>query len=332
MKNKIKLVLVLVMISTLMISCNLGATDNGQNGNGEELTEINIASLKGPTTMGMVKLIDDSKEDSIYNFNIYGTGDEVVSLLINEEIDIALLPCNLASVIYNSTEGDIQVAAINTLGVIYIVESGDTVQTIEDLRGKKIYSVGKGTTPEFALNYILGRNNIELNKDIEIEYKSEATELAILLEEEDNLIGVLPQPYVTIVQMQNEKVRVALDLTKEWDKVSTDSSMVTGVLIVRTKFAEDNKEAFDKFLSLYEDSTEYVNQNHKEAALLIKEYGIVANEVIAEKSIPESNITYIAGEEMKMKVSGYLQVLYDQNPQAVGGMMPKDDFYYQAEE
>ncbi len=307
-------------------------------GNGEESegpadsTVFRIASLKGPTTMGMVKLMNDAEAGDTahdYQVNMYGTADEIVPKLINGELDAALVPCNLAGVLYNKTEGAVQVAAINTLGVLYVVESGDTVQTIQDLKGKTIYSTGKGTTPEYGLNYLLKQNGIDSGKDLTIEYKSESTELAVMLAEKENAIAVMPQPFVTIVQMQNDKVRTALSFQEEWDKVGEGSSLVTGVLLVRKSFAEENREAFSEFLDEYKASTEYVNANTEDAGVLIEKYGIVPKAAIAAKAIPACNITYIEGDEMKQKVGGYLSVLFDANPQSVGGALPEDDFYYQ---
>lgn len=294
-------------------------------------TTFRIASLKGPTTMGIVKLMQDAENGLAkhdYQFEMFGTADEVVPKMVNGEIDVALLPCNLASILYNRTDGAVQVAAINTLGVLYIVESGDTVHSIQDLVGKTVYSTGKGTTPEFVLNYILNENGIEPGKDVAIEYKSEATEIAAMLTNAENIIAVLPQPYVTAVQMQNDKVRVALSLTEEWDKVSTESSLVTGVVLVRKAFAEENSLAFSEFLDEYKNSTEYVNANREEAAVWVESYGIVAKAPIAVKAIPACNITFIEGNEMKTKVSGYLEVLFNANPKSVGGALPKDDFYF----
>ncbi|MFP4456977.1 MAG: ABC transporter substrate-binding protein [Clostridia bacterium] len=328
MKKILTTILIILLIITLA-ACNQEADNN--NDNEPETTEIRVASLKGPTTMGMAKLIEDKQDNELYNFNIYGTADEIVSQIVNDEVDIALVPCNLASVLYNRTEGKIKVGAINTLGVLYIVENGETVNSMDDLRDKKIYSVGKNTTPEYALNYLLEQNGIDKDNDLTVEYKSEATELAILLNEDQSRIALLPQPYVTVVQMQNENVRIALDLTQEWNNIDNDSSMVTGVLIAREQFIEDNTQVFNTFLDEYASSTDYVNNNHDEAAKLITEFGIVENEAIARKSIPKSNLTYIDGEEMKTKITGYLDVLYEANPQSVGGELPGDDFYYQKE-
>ncbi len=256
MKKWISLLMILILMTISLLGCGTGSSAPEEEMPAPaDRTAIRVASLKGPTTMGMVKLMSDREAGSTlhdYEFNMYGTADEIVPLLINGSVDVALVPANLASVLYNKTDGALQVAAINTLGVIYVVESGDTIKSIEDLRGKTIYSTGKGTTPEYALNYILMQNGMEPGKDVTVEFKSEATELAVMLSGAENTIAVLPQPYVTTVQMQNDKVRVALSLTEEWDKVSSDSGMVTGVLLVRKEFAEANKAAFDEFLGEYQ--------------------------------------------------------------------------------
>lgn len=329
MKRWICILAVLLLVFSTFTAC--GGNENDAEGPAESVV-FRIASLKGPTTMGMVKLMNDAEVGETandYQVNMFGTADEIVPKLINGELDVALVPCNLAGVLYNKTEGAVQVAAINTLGVLYVVESGDTVQTIQDLKGKTIYSTGKGTTPEYGLNYLLKQNGIDSGKDLTIEYKSESTELAVMLAEKENAIAVMPQPFVTIVQMQNDKVRTALSFQEEWDKVGEGSSLVTGVLLVRKSFAEENREAFSEFLDEYKASTEYVNENTEDAGVLIEKYGIVPKAAIAAKAIPACNITYIEGDEMKQKVGGYLSVLFDANPQSVGGALPEDDFYYQ---
>lgn len=332
MKKITALLLTLLLCFGLLAGC--GGTDREQPDvdlEPAETTTFNIASLKGPTTMGMVKLMKDAEAGTAkhdYNFEIFGTADEVVPKLVNGELDVALLPCNLASVLYNKTEGALQVAAINTLSVLYVVDSGDTVKSIGDLVGKTVYSTGKGTTPEFSFNYILKENGIDPEKDLKIEYKSESTEIAAMLADSEDTIAVLPQPYVTTVQMQNEKVRLALSFNEEWDKVTEDSSMVTGVVVARKEFIEENAAAFAEFLEEYEASTVYVNENIEEAAEWIAEYGIVAKAPVAVKALPLSSIVYIDGADMKTKVSGYLKVLFDANPQSVGGALPEDDFYF----
>lgn len=295
--------------------------------------DIRVAGLKGPTTMGMVKLMSDAEAGQTknnYTVEMYGTADELNGKLIKGDIDIAALPANVASVLYNKTQGEIQVAAINTLGVLYMVESGDSIHSIADLKGKTIYSTGKGTTPEFVLNYLLKENGLVVGTDVMVEYKSEATEVAAMLKESDDAIAVLPQPYVTAVLAQNENFRVALSLTEEWNNVAPESSLVTGVLVVRREFAEKNPEAFQGFLDEYKQSIAFTEQDVAAAAELVVRFGIVEKAPIAEKALPECNIVYIDGSEMKAKLSGYLQVLFEEKAESVGGEMPADDFYWGA--
>ncbi|WP_372593401.1 ABC transporter substrate-binding protein [Actinotalea sp.] len=298
-------------------------------------TTIRIASLKGPTTMGLVGLMQDAEAGTAaedYQVEVYGTPDEVVPLVVQGNVDIALVPANLAAVLYARTLTDdgaqVQVAAINTLGMLEVVEAGETVGSIEDLRGRTIYSTGKGASPEFVLDFLLARNGIDPDTDVTVEFKSEATEVTALLASEPGAIGVLPQPYVTIVKSQNPDVRTALSLAEEWEEVAPESTMVTGVVIVRTAFATEHPEAFAQFLTDYEASTAFTNEHPEEAAPLIVAAGIVPAAPIAEAAIPACHITFIAGAEMKGDLGGYLQVLFDAEPASVGGSLPGDDFYH----
>lgn len=294
---------------------------------------LNVMALKGPTAMGMVKLIKDANDGNTqynYNFSIVGTPDEVVAKVAKGEVDIAAIPCNLASVLYNKTKGGITVTNINTLNVLYILENGKKINSVKDLKGKTIYTLGKGATPEYTLNYILTQNGIDPEKDVNIVYKSESTEVAALLADGTASVAMLPQPYVTTVLNKNSDLRVALNVGDEWDKVKGEDagSVVTGVLIVRNEVLENNKAAVDAFLAGYKDSVDYVNSNLDDAATLVGENDIVPA-AIAKLAIPECNITYIDGKDMKDKISGYLKVLYAQNPQSVGGTLPDDNFYYE---
>lgn len=294
---------------------------------------VRIAGLKGPTTMGMVELMQQQQqlENPAYKVDMYGSADEIVPLLSKGELDMAAIPANLAATLYQKTEGQVQVAAINTLGVLYVVTTGDSVNSVADLAGKTIYSTGKGTTPEYVLNYILTQNGIDPQTDVNIEYKSEATEvLASLQSAGSDAIAVLPQPYVTAAQAQVQGLNVALDLTKEWNKVNPDSDLITGVLVVRKDFAQQHPEQVQAFLQDYKASIDWVNSNTEQAAQLVADYGIVAKPALAQKALPACNLTYIDGTDMKQKLSGYLDVLYQQNPASVGGQMPDDAFYYGA--
>lgn len=319
MKRLISLFIVLTLM--LAVGCahaeDVSSTD----------TAIRIGALKGPTAMGMAQLLEASSAgENAYQFTIAGAADELTALLVKGELDAAAVPANLASVLYNNTEGGVRVAMINTLGVLYVLEAGDTVESVADLKGREIYSTGKGTTPEYALDYVLTQNGIDPDADVTVEFKSEATELAAALANGEATLAVLPEPYVTTVLSSNENVRVALSLNDEWNNVSDGSGMVTGVLVVRSEFADENPEALAELLEAYRASVEFVNANPAEAAAII-EANDIAKAAVAEKAIPNCNIVYIDGSDMRVKLEGYLSVLMDMNAKSIGGALPGDDFY-----
>lgn len=287
---------------------------------------IKVAALKGPTAMGLTKFMDDDEKNNLpYEFTIAGAADEITPLIAQGKVDFACVPANLGAVLYKKTEGKISALAVNTLGVLYICENGDTVKSVADLKGKTIYSSGKGATPEYALNFILKSNGIE--NDVNIEWKSEHSECLAALLANENAVAMLPQPFVTTAQMKNEGVRVAIDLNDAWDDLNLSSTLLTGIVVVRKEFAENNPDAVKDFLERYSASVKFVNENVDEAAELIGKYDIVPA-AVAKKAIPSCHIVCISGDEMKSKLSGYLQVLFEQLPASVGGAMPADDFYY----
>ena len=319
-----KKMIAFILMAAMMVSFTAAFAET------EQVT-LRLGGLKGATSIGMVKLLSDAEKGETkvnYDFTMAAAADELAPLMIQGKMDVLAVPANLASVLYNKTEGKVQFAAVNTLGVVYVVEKGgETVQTVADLKGKTIYATGKGTTPEYALRYLLSMHGLDMDKDVTMEWKSEPTETVAAMKMQDNAVAMIPQPFVTVAQGQVENLRVALDLTKEWNALDNGSMFITAGLIVRKEFAEKNPEVFQAFLNEYKASTEYVNQNPAEAAQLVEYYGIV-KAAVAEKAIPHCNITYIEGEEMKTALSGYLQVLFDMNPAAVGGKLPGEDFYY----
>lgn len=291
---------------------------------------LRVAGLKGPTTMGLCNLISDSEATGEYEFTMYGAADEIVPLLVKGDIDAAAVPANLAATLYQRTEGAVQVACINTLGVLYILEQGDTVQSVADLKGQTILTTGKGTTPEYVLRYVLEQNGLDPDTDVTIEYFSEATEALSQLQAGRGTIAMLPQPFVTSALSQVEGLRVALDMNTEWEAVA-GSKLVTGVLVVRTDAIERDPDAFAAFMDGYKASVEAANTDLEGTAALCEEYGIVAKAALAQKALPECNIVFETGSEMKTDLTNYFQVLYDADPSSVGGAMPDDAFYYNAE-
>ena len=291
---------------------------------------VRIAGLKGPTTMGLVNLLPMEEAGTAaldYDLQLYGAADEIVPLLTKGELDMAAIPANLAATLYQKTEGAIQVMAVNTLGVLYVVEKGDTIHSVADLAGRTILSTGKGTTPEYVLRYLLEQNGLDPDTDVTIEFYSEATEVTAQMAVAEDAVAVLPQPYVTSASMQDDTLRVALDLTAEWEKVC-DTQLITGVTVVRTAYAEEHPDVVAAFLEDYAASAEAASADLDGTAALCEEQGVVAKAAIAKAALPACNIVCITGEEMKADVAGYAQVLYDADPAAVGGAMPDDGFYW----
>ena len=294
---------------------------------------VRIAGLKGPTTMGLVNLLDmerSGKASQHYDLQLYGAADEIVPKLIKGELDMAAIPANLAATLYQKTNGGIQVMAVNTLGVLYVVEKGDSIHSFADLKGRTILSTGKGTTPEYVLRYLLTSNGLDPDKDVDIQYYSEATEVTAQMASTQDAIAVLPQPYVTAAGLKDDTLRVALDLTAEWDKVA-DTQLITGVTVVRKAYAEEHPDVVAAFLADYAQSVNAANTDLDGTAALCEEQGVVAKAAIAKKALPNCNIVCLTGEELKADVSGYLQVLYDADPAAVGGTLPGEDFYWTAQ-
>lgn len=350
MKSKIMtkrfLSAVMAVVMALSLSACKGiSADNGSSSviNNDEATnsqessteytarDIKVAALKGPTAIGMVKLMDEAqngKAANNYEFKIAAAADEFTSYLIKGDIQLAAMPCNAAATLYNKSNGKIKVIGINTLGVLYILDTGSTVKSVADLKGKTVYLTGKGTTPEYTLRYLLKKSGIDPDKDVKLEFKSEAAEVAaIMAKGDEDVIAMLPQPYVTTVMMNNSKVRIALDVTAEWEKLAgSESTVVTGVIVVNTDYYNNNKAAVDKFMEEYKASVEYVVGNVDDAANLVEKFDIF-KAAVAKKAIPYCNITYVTGNDMKTKVENYLKVLYDENPASVGGAMPDGSFY-----
>mgnify|MGYP000854424526 CR=1 FL=1 len=278
-------------------------------------TVVRVGGLKGPTTMGLVKLMDESangEAENNYEFTMVTAADEMTAMVAGGKVDIALLPANVASVLYNKTNKNISVIDINTLGVLYFVSADNSVTTIDQLKGKTVYLPGKGTTPEYALRYVLSAAGLGEN-DVTLEFKSEASEVASVLAEDPNAIGLLPQPFVTAALAQSE---------------ASGSHLVTGVTIVNNDFLKEHEDLVDTFLQEHDASIQFTSEDPDTAAELIANAEIVAKAPIARKALPYCNITFLSGTEMKEALSGYLQALYDQNPASVGGELPDDGFYY----
>jgi len=264
-----------------------------------------------------------------YHVTMTGANDEVVAAISKGEADIAAVATNMASVLYNKTQGGVTILAVNTLGVLSMLTSGEQINSIEELKGKTIYSPGQGANPEYILRYVLSANQVNPDEDVTIEFVSQGSELAGVWAENPDAVIMAPQPMATSLLMQNEGAVKVFDMTEEWNKVSGgESTLMMGCVIVRNDYLESNPGAVATFMEEYKASIEKAQQDIDGTAELCESSGIIAKAALAKKAIPQCGLTFVIGDEMKEQLSGYLQVMYNANPASIGGAMPDDGFYY----
>jgi len=320
--------IIVICLSMLMVLSLTACTKTEQTTEQPSTTPaepVRVAALAGPTGMGLAYMMQDMQDR--YSVELFTAPDQVTAKIVNGEVDIAAVPINLASVLYKKTEGKVNVIAINTLGVLYLLENGETIHSISDLAGKTIWSTGEGATPEYILNYLLEANG--LNDSVKVEFIADNAELIAKLADGSAEVALLPEPHVSIACAQNETVRVALKINDLWNE-KNDTELVQGVYIVRTDYLAAHKDQVDAFLK---DAGESANKvvTEADAAAVVVAQGIIGKEPIAKRAIPNCNITLVTGAQMKASVSAMLKVLFDANPKSVGGAMPGDDFYYAAD-
>ena len=352
MKKLFRSAAVLALAAALLVSLTACGKEQETQPETEEPvqeapTTLRGGALKGPTAMGLVELMKasdlvsagedvpqayDNLPDAVdtYTFTLAAAATELAPQLVKGDLDIACVPANLAATLYQQTEGEVVTLGINTLGVLYIVENGNAVQSLADLEGKTMVASGKDSTPEYALRYLLEENGVDPDTGVVIDWKNEHSECVSALASGAATIALLPQPFVTVAESKMPELRTALDLTEQWDALDNGSALITGVVVARRDVVEAHPQAVERFLEQYAASVDWVNANTADAAALIGEYGIV-DAAVAEKALPACNIVCITGSEMKEKLSGYLQVLCDASADSVGGAMPGDNFYYGAE-
>lgn len=319
---KKRFIILLLLCCLLVCSC----------GRQQEAETVRIGSLKGPTSLGILFLMEEAEQNPAaypYEFQIATGADELLPLLVKGELDIALVPSNVAAALYQKTEGGVTVIDINTLGVLYLITGDPEITEVGDLRDKRIYLTGKGTIPDASLHYILQHSGLR-EDDYTLEYKSEPAEVAAILAQDSTAIGLLPQPFATAALMQSENLHIAFDLGAVWENCQGEggSAMVTGVTIVRNAFLLEHGEMVETFLEQHQSSVAAIHEKPEAGAVLAVEAGIVAKEAVAREAIPKCNLVCITGEEMKSMLSSYLEVLAQFNEELVGGRLPEEDFYY----
>jgi NitT/TauT family transport system substrate-binding protein len=313
MKKIFLTVSALIMAVLTLAAC---AADGAANG-----SPASVATLTGPTGMGIIKMFDDSA----YDITLQASPDEISPKIINGEVDIATIPSNLAAVIYNKTKGAVRVAAVNTMGVLYILENGDTVNSIEDLAGKTIYSTGQGATPEYVLKKILDANGIE---NVTVQYMGAHADLANAMAAGSVTLALLPEPFVSTVLAKNSDIAVKIDINEEWKRVYGESAGIPmGVTVVSKEFAQ-NKAAMQKLIADYSASVNYVVSDIEAASADIASAGIVASKEVAASAIPRCGISFITGNECKAMLEDYFNVMFESNQGSIGGALPDESFYY----
>lgn len=304
------------------------AEPNEPTDNPTPAVKVKIATLAGPTGMGLIQLMDDANSDK-YDISIYTAPDQILPKIIKGEVDIASVPANLAAMLYNKTDKGIKVLVTNGLGVLYIVENGDSINTVADLKGKTINAIGQAATPEYILNEILKKNDLTAGEDVTIKYSTQIPELANMVVAGDVKIALLPEPFVSVVTAKNKDVKVKIDINEEWKEAfGKNRGIAMSATIVNTKFLEEHPEAVQAFMKDYQASIKFVNEKPNEAAELIAEKKIVGSAAIAAQAIPRCNLVYLDGKISKEMLMEYYQTLFDSDPKSVGGTLPDANLYY----
>ncbi len=300
----------------------------------DETGEMNVYVLSGPTGIGALNLWEKAElgeAKNTYNFTLTGANEEIVSAISKGEADIAAVATNLASTLYNRTEGGVTVLAVNTAGVLYMLSNGEEINSIADLKGRDIYAFGQGANPEYILRYVLSGNGVNADTDVKINFVAEGADLLNVWANDSDAIIMAPQPVATNLKIKNAEAKTLFDMSEEWDKISSDSKLYMGCVIVRNEYLKENKGAVDTFLKEYKESIEKAISDVEGTAALCEKRGIIPKAAIAKQAIPYCGLTFVEGKELKEGLSGYLKVMYDANAKSVGGKLPEDNFYYAAD-
>ena len=316
----------LIACLALLISCAPLAAAQGAEGAVDTALPVRVFSLNGSTGFGMAPLIAEHGEGETalnYSFSVETDASNITAALVNGDCDIAALPTNAAAALYNKTQGKVQVLALNTLGVLYLVSDGSVeVNSFADLEGRTVYAPAQN--PSFIFSYLCEANGVAVTIDNSY---AQPAELNTAVAAREVSLAVLPEPMVTIARSKNSSLTVALDLTGEWDKVAAPGSLVQGCLVVRSELAAAHPAELKAFLEDYERSVKLALSDPAAAAQAVEAAGIFQSAAVAEKAIPRCNLCFVAGEAMKAQLGDFLNILFETAPQSIGGSLPWDDFY-----
>jgi NitT/TauT family transport system substrate-binding protein len=322
MKKITSLLLALAMVLVLLAGC-------GEKKPGE----MNVYVLAGPTGIGAMNLWSDSEAGATkntYHFTMTAANDEIVAAVSNGDADIAAVATNLAATLYNKTQG-VTVLAVNTLGVLSLLDNSGAVSSLADLKGKTIYAPGQGANPEYILRYVLSGNGIDPDKDVTIQFVGEGSELLSVWSTDPQAVILAPQPVATSILMQNKTAKTVCNMSDAWNEIAGENSaLMMGCVIVRNDYLKANPDAVAIFMEEYQASIQKATDDVAGTAALCEHYGLIPKAALAEKAIPSCGLTFVSGDEMKTQLTGYLQVMFDANPKSIGGAMPEDAFFYHA--
>ena len=325
MKKGISLLLAVLLVLSLA-ACGANTDGNAS----DTKTVVRMATLKGPTGIGTAKLWADDdagKAKNDYSVTLCTDPTEVLNGVVEGSYDVAAVPLNMASVLYNKLNGGVQILAINTLGTLYMLSTQELAD-ISALEGKTVVTAGQGATPEYVLNYLLEKNG--LTDKVTVEFKSEHAEVATLAAAagaDDQTIYMLPEPNVTASLLQNQALKTVLDVSSAFESAS-GVSLAMGCIVAKKEFVEQNKDAVDAFLTEYKASVAYTETNLDDTATLCETYGIIPKAAVAKQAIPRCSITCVTGADMQKIATENLNVLLAASPKAIGGALPADDFWY----
>lgn len=318
-----------VLLAVIMVFALAACSQKDDTAAVDKDLTVNVVALNGTTGFGMAKLMSDSKAGTTalsYNFTVETDPSNATAALVNGTADIAALPTNAAA-LYNKTDGAVQVLALNTRGVLYVVTDGtENITSFADLRGKNVCVPVQN--PTFIFQYLCEKNGLTVGTDITIDNTyAQPAELNTALASGEVHIAVLPEPMVTIARAANPALTVALDLTAEWDKVAPAGSLVQGCVVVRKAFADEHPNEVKAFLTEYQASIEYLTAEPDQAGRMIEDAGIFAKAAVAAKAIPNCNVCFVSGADMQAALTEFLTALSTVAPQSIGGEVPGDDFY-----
>lgn len=320
----------MVLFSTfIFMGCNTQKKEESQP---VEPTTINVVVPDGLPAISIVKMIKEKPEISKnlkINYSIIKGSDSLVSKVLKGDGDIFIVPSNVAAIAYNKGIG-YKLAATVGFGSFYLISSDASVNSLEDLKGKDVYNVGQGLTPDLVFKILLENSGINPNKDLTLSYVNSASELAPLFIEGKAKYAVVPEPMLTQIMMKKPETKIVASLNKLWEGMS-DSNMgyPQSSVIVKDSLVNNNFNDLKKILDEIEISTKWANENKEEAGAYAEEVGITGKKEIIAKSLERANLEYTSAVDSESAYIGYYNKIYSLEPKAIGGKKVNEEIFLQ---